>query len=346
MADILNFGNFSRCFKNLEIGTKISETFLNFDEKLFPVLTINPEILIEFISKIDKINLFRYYLNEKKGQFETLPWEKAIKRFCTFEIYNNDRGEEYKDIFELFTKYGISEKLFKKACDLREEQKKGNIPEHILGDELKENNKAKSFRYEFLSKYDPRNFIIGLYASCCATIAQTRYGGDIVRETILNRNVQNIVIIDKNNEIIAKGTLYIDPEKRYGLINDFEINEKYKKNESVRDGFYKKDNSNNDRYRQEIFNEFIIGIENFVQIYNEMHPEQHIIQINVGSGCNRLNQYAREYCEENFGDNYEDVYPNFKGPSCFYDARKFAQHIIYKEGIKCKCIEPLDGMCL
>ena len=54
------------------------------------------------------------------------------------------------------------------------------------------------FTYEFLSKYDPRNFTLGKYCSCCAHLEGVGYG--IMRASILHPDCQNLVI--KNLELL------------------------------------------------------------------------------------------------------------------------------------------------
>ena len=90
----------------------------------------------------------------------------------------------------------------------------------------------KQFTYEWLSKNDPHNSIMGLFCSCCGTITSWAYGKDIARSSVIAPDVQNLVVRNSKGDIISKGTMYVNKEKGYAVINDFELNEKYRHHES------------------------------------------------------------------------------------------------------------------
>lgn len=132
----------------------------------------------------------------------------------------------------------------------------------------------KQFSYEWLSKNDPRNGIMGLYVSCCGTITSAYYGKHIAESSIIQRNVQNLVVRDAKGEIISKGTMYVDEEHRYGVFNDFELNQKYREHEheaGVYAGDDKEESELSDsekaqrRERDLIFSAFQRGIAAFVE---------------------------------------------------------------------------------
>ena len=89
-----------------------------------------------------------------------------------------------------------------------------------------------------LDKHDPKNAIIGLYASCCATITSGHYGKTIAESTMIAHDVQNLVVKDSKGNIIAKGAMYVNSQKGYAVINDFEVNEKYRSHETAEAGYY------------------------------------------------------------------------------------------------------------
>lgn len=149
-----------------------------------------------------------------------------------------------------------------------------NIKERITSDTKETLNQLnelsnKKFTYEFLSKYDPKNFVLGKYCSCCAHIEAAGYG--VMKASIISQNCQNLVIKDKSGNIIAKSTLYVNRKQGYGVFNNVEINENIISKED-KEMIYKK-------YKQAIYD--------FVQRYNEEN-EIKLTQINVGMGRNDL----------------------------------------------------------
>ena len=45
-----------------------------------------------------------------------------------------------------------------------------------------------------------------------------------MRASIIHPDVQNLVIKTKNDEIVAKATLYVNREQGYGVVNTIEAN--------------------------------------------------------------------------------------------------------------------------
>ena len=51
--------------------------------------------------------------------------------------------------------------------------------EILDGEQLIDDLYSRRFTYEWLSKYDPHNSIMGLFVSCCASITSITYGSDV-----------------------------------------------------------------------------------------------------------------------------------------------------------------------
>ncbi len=207
------------------------------------------------------------------------------------------------DIAPVISLYTKNQTAFIDAKNIRKEylemKKKGEIKDHILNEELKEkrilediNNIKKQilkdshevinelnkianekFTYEFLSKYDPANFILGKYCSCCAHIEGVGYS--IMHASIVNPNCQNLVIRNRYGRIIAKSTLYINKEQGYGVFNTIEVNECLNSNEL-----------------KLVYEKFKKAVYDFAEKYNEEN-EIKLIQINVGMSMNDLSYYIR-----------------------------------------------------
>ena len=305
-----------------------------------------PGIFTKVMSNFNEVKQYRITLNELGNPIK-LSWEEALKNYYFSNKYTGIT-EENKDIAKIFAEKSISQITFELANELRLNAKNDNIPNHILGKPLKEDTvqdlkrklknkelvdkesmeklKYRQFTYEWLDKTDPRNAIIGIYTSCCGTITNQFYGRFITKSSILAPDVQNLVVRDLKGEIIAKGTLYVNKEKGYGVINDFEINDKYKRHEREI-GIYKVDENNiEEKQREKIFKAFKRGIADFIIEYNIQNPKKPLTQLNVGMGSNKLKKQMNRFQTAEY---------NLKVPPeyCFKDASMELQHVLYKKQI-------------
>ena len=317
-------------------STKPSTEFLKFithyENKRYPNLDMLFEIEREHIGSLPKIMLdfetvkkFRTSISEN-GTPITIPWKDAINKYLTEKRYFGIT-DETMDIAREFAKHDIDDQTFEIAQRYRRMQLGTNIPHHILSKPLKEETIVesieriqaeieaklirgkdclkevykKAFTYEFLDKYDPKNLIIGVYASCCATISGRLYGADIAKHTAISKDVQNIVIRNNNNEIIAKGSMYVAKNPSYAVLNDFELNEKYKIGEyGERPGYYlTSPNGPYSQTREKIFKAFLRGIRDFVKEYDRENPNDPIRKVAVGGGMNRLRVFCELFPEAN-----------------------------------------------
>ena len=164
------------------------------------------------------------------------------------------------------------------------------------------------FSFDWLEKNDPDNFILGKLCSCCAHLEGVGYG--IMRASIVHPSMQNLVIRDKNNRIIAKSTLYVNENMGYGVFNNVEVSK----------------DVDNDR-KNEIYKQYKLGIKAFAEEYNRENPKNPLKIITVGMNLNDLEEQLIEndkksniiYSAPDFG-NYaqtEYVYHGDSGESQF-----------------------------
>ena len=319
----------------MPLNIKPNQEFLKFislskDQNQFP----NVEMLLyleknyigifaKVMADFDKVVQSRKSINEN-GKVVRVPWETAMIKFYADDRYSGITDEN-ADIAALFAHKGLSQNLFSQTSKLRKEAKEKNIPEHIVGKHLREENILESikrlkkqtelelvtgkelldnlydkqFTYEWLSKNDPSNAIIGLYCSCCATINNQSYGKEIVRASILNATVQNIVVRNSKGEIISKGVMYVDKKRGYGIINDFELNDKYRRNEEYITGRYEvSDDDYQEQEREMIFKAFLRGIKAFAKEYDVQNPNNPLQKVNVGMGYNKLKRQVERFKKE------------------------------------------------
>ena len=99
-----------------------------------------------------------------------------------------------------------------------------------------------------------------------------------MKASILNPDCQNIVIKDKNGEIVSKSTLYVNREQGYGILNNIEINSLVKNED-----------------KELIYNKYVLAIREFIEKYNKINPNKQIVQINVGMHSNDLEEQIKKY---------------------------------------------------
>lgn len=305
-----------------------------------------PGIFAKVVTSFEDVKNLRTGLDQT-GKPHTIAWEEALVNYYGLKRYENISSDSI-DIADLFIEKGIDQKTFDRASELRKEAVKDNVPSHILGTQIKEetiletidrvkqetesilqDNKAlidelfnKKFTYEMLDKHDPKNAIIGVYCSCCATITSEFYGKKIAESTIIQKDVQNIVVRNSKGDIVAKGAMYVNSEKGYAVINAFELNQEYKTGEIAKGLYNSPQNSQEAKDRDLIFNAFMRGVNAFVKEYDKQNPEVPIQQVNVGLGYNRLQYKCLEFEKETNGLSVPAEYG-------FEDANQ-EQRILYK----------------
>lgn len=343
----------------MSFDVKASQDFLNFiqikNEKgqfsnlkmLIDLEKNNPGIFIKVMKDFDRVKSFRESL-DKEGKPIKISWEDTLKNFYSSDKYKNV-SKENLDIAELFGERGLSQKTFDKVSKLRESMKKKKIANHILGKEIREetilesieqiknrtNNELKigkqlieelydkKFTYEWLSKNDPRNSIIGLFCDCCGTITSQFYGQKIAQASMIAEDVQNLIVKDSKDNIISKGTMYINKDKGYAVINDFELNGRYRKHQGRAGRYNVKETSREEEERDLIFKAFQRGLQAFIKEYDKQNPDNPLNQINIGMGYNRLKRQVEQF---------EKATANLDVPEeySFKDAMEHEQYILYK----------------
>lgn len=306
-----------------------------------------PGMFIKVMTNFDDAKSYRESLDEN-GKPIKVSWEEALKKFYLNNKYVGVTKEN-KDIAELFGKKGLSQETFDTASELRQEAKGTNVPEHILekpiieetilesierirmqteaeltsGRQMIEELYDKQFTYEWLSKNDPHNSIMGLFCSCCGTITSQAYGRKIARATVIASDVQNLVVRNAKGDIISKGTMYVNKDRGYAVINDFELNERYRHHESSSGRYSVDETSPEEQDREMIFKAFQRGLRAFIEEYDRQNPKKPLQQINVGMGYNRLKKQV---------ERFKKATSNLTVPSeySFQDAMTNEQYILYQ----------------
>lgn len=342
-------------------GVTPNQEFLKFisiqeDKRIFPNLELilsleeeYPGIFMKVMSNFDSAKSYRESL-DANGKPIKVSWEEALKKFYLSNKYVGVTKES-TDIAELFEGKGLSQDIFDKASILRQKAKNARIQEHILGQPIREETILESierikkqteeelasgreiieelydkqFTYEWLSKNDPHNAIMGLFCNCCGTITSQLYGENIAISSIIAPDVQNLVVRDSRGNIISKGTMYVNKSKGYAVINDFELNQKYRHHESsTSKGRYNvEETSPEEQDREMIFRAFQRGLKAFIEEYDRQNPKNPLTQINIGMGYNRLKKQV---------ERFKKATSNLTVPSeySFQDAMENEQYILYQ----------------
>jgi len=124
-------------------------------------------------------------------------------------------------------------------------------------------------------------------------------------------------------DIISKGTMYINKEQGYAVINDFELNERYRRPESS-----SRSHSIDETSPEElVFKAFQRGIMDFVEEYDKENPDRPLQQINVGMGYNRLKRQVERFKRSTSNLTVPSEYG-------FEDATKDFQYVLYQRAEK------------
>lgn len=281
----------------LPLGFKqeFADFFLN--KKIFEELMVQERAESGFIARcyneFEKVQAA--HTSQRGSQRQLAP---TVEFFKQYFLENKFEGvtSETEAIAKTISPYYSKQEDFDKAVQIDQERREKNIPDNILGEEtiqeqtvfekvdslLKETKEVsidttstlvdlanRRFTYEFLSKSDPINFVLGKLCSCCAHLEGA--GNGIMRASIVHPDVQNIVIRDKNGVIVAKSTLYVNRAEGYGVCNNVEVN-----------------NNVSDEDAELIYKKFKKAVETFAEKYNVKYPDKPLKIITVGMNLNDL----------------------------------------------------------
>lgn len=341
---IIRLGEFRSYFDKLKVK-KYNPDFVNFITQREKVdgedVYSNLEYLISNNSQFSKVLNSFDEINKKKivvngmGRTNSKPTTKnKIESFINYPTYTSMEVEDKDLVEKLSLIMNVKKSNFEDAKRIIKDGK--NARNHILNEELKQDiNELKNkildeisdtkvnldkvfneeFAYEWLDKHDIDNLILGVYCDCCASITSlVDYGRKIVETSIVNDDMQNLIIRNLNNEIIAKATIYVNKRYGYAVFNDIEVNTRY--------GNERFENEKSDyKVREKIYKTFKKGVDDFIKKYNEQNKIP-ITQVNIGWENNKLKQTIKRL--ENKSNLILDT------PDCFKDAKK-EQWIVYKK---------------
>ena len=169
------------------------KVMLNHKDKL----TEEDKILLNRFNNIKpsvSLNEIKYYLENNKFEFRSQNQE-LYKIAPYLEGMIKADLDKIEDIYELSK--GVKKKLI--------------------------NTKDKddyNIAYQWSVSDNPYNLVLGYIVNCCAKLGIV--GEDIMIQAMINPNIQNLLILNKDKIIIAKATAYYNEEEKYILFNNVE----------------------------------------------------------------------------------------------------------------------------
>lgn len=272
----------------------------NFDE-LMRVESDNNGFIAKCYNHFEEVQ--RTNTSDKGRQHQLKP---TVTKFLDYfsERKFKDVSEQNLEIARTIGKFYSEQKAFDYAIAIDRERRQNVTPDNILSHSLSEKDAFKKiadyetaieeiraktyctladiaeseFTFEWLAKNDPDNFILGKLCSGCGHIQGV--GNGIVRASIVHPNIQNLVIRDNKGEIVAKATLFVNPEEGFGVFNTFQVYAGIPKT-----------------MHEQIYSKILLGAREFVKKYNLEHPDKPIKQLNVGMGFNDLRGVVKQMGE-------------------------------------------------
>lgn len=338
----LKFSWFDKIFNgiNSEFNPKLAKFFMN--ENNFISLLNQDALSNGFIKRVcNEFNEVQKYHTSNNAQARHLA--PTVDKFIEYFKINRFEGvdEDTLYIAKEIGKHFSEQKDFEIARDIIKMAKKNNIPHGLLKHNQKEcfayynirkcipsvmKNKEemnrlselsnKKYRFQWIDKYDARNFTLGKYCSCCSHIKGAGFG--IMSAGIISPDVQNLVFIDEDGMIVGKSTLYINREEGYGVFNNVEINNDIPILEL-----------------RPIYKKYKEAIERFAVQYNKENPDKPLKKINVGFSHNDLNFYIMNSDKKEKDDNlliapdYSQF--SFPGYGHYSGDSSFAQFIMWSK---------------
>ena len=109
----------------------------------------------------------------------------------------------------------IEQDGFDKIQDIYEESK-----DVIKTIPLTIDKSGSDIKYHWSKSDNPINTILGYLVNCCAKLGGA--GEDIMRQSMINPDIANLIIYDENNQVMGKATAYYNRKEKYILFNNAE----------------------------------------------------------------------------------------------------------------------------
>lgn len=133
----------------------------------------------------------------------------------TFDI--REGNEDLKDVTSILSVH-MEQPGFDVIQDIYEESR--NIEKTIP---LTNDISGNDIKYHWSRSDNPINTVLGYLVNCCAKLDGA--GEDIMRQSMINPDIANLIIYDENNQVMGKATAYYNRKGKYILFNNAETKE-------------------------------------------------------------------------------------------------------------------------
>ena len=222
----------------------------------------------------------------------------------TFDV--RDQNEKLLSVVNELAVH-INQDEFDEIQDIYEQSKNvlKNIPS--VKDDLKNN-----ITYHWSKSDSPVNIILGYLVDCCAKLGAA--GEDIMRQSMINPDIANLIIYDENNQVLGKATAYYNSRKKYILFNNAEVK-------------VTKELKNSKERRREILNALLRAVDDLTKAFKKNNVN--INEVRIGMGHNDL---ALAIKEAKIEIELDDLFDNYHYDGYIGDANgEEGQAILYKD---------------
>ena len=337
-------------FSGMEISgfkREFTEFFMKDFDELLKQEKENPGFISKCYNSFEEIQ--KTNTSNRGSQRQLKPTVEKFVDYFNVSKFDNVTPET-KYIADAISPYFSDQDNFDDSVWLMQEFKDKNIPTRLLKNRLYDTSSpfysidmiadeiraeqaeilgnltsvaTNEFTFDWLEKNDPTNLFLGKLCSCCAHLEGA--GRSIMMASIIHPNVQNLVIRNKRNEIIAKSTLYINPDEGYGVFNNVEI---YDDDSSLAPS----------DVQVKIYEKYLEAVEKFANQYNKENPNKPLKQINVGGGNNDLINYIQNHrvSKKKFDADYSKLTRDPNDDYGYSGDSKVIQYVLWtkEQGIK------------
>lgn len=261
-----------KIFNEFEVKEDINYEFVNFFitnyAKLLDVEKNKAGFIANVYNEFENISACSLANNVSSRQLK-VTIEKCL--FYLVKSFDNITPEN-QELAALLCKYYFEDEVLTKAEELMNEAL--SAPRNIFTDSNREDEDLKctfsdGYSYEWLYKQSMENLVLGKYCHCCSHVRGN--GAGIVRASMTDPNVQNLIIRDEDGFVIAKSTFYVNKELGYGIFNNIETS----------------DDCNDEEMKERLYEIFMKALLDFIGIYNKNRSIP-IREVHIGTNQNQL----------------------------------------------------------
>lgn len=264
------------------------------------------------------VSLLRQELNQMVKDKGEIYYEDICDYLNKTKLKIKDGNDELKSLIDELSVY-LNVKEFEKFQEFYQKSHdvKKNIP-------LVKDSKKNGITYYLAKSDDPINILIPYYLKTCA-----RFGGvgfDITKQSMINPNIVNLIILDENKKPIGKATAYYNESKKYILFNNISVK-----------GIKTKNLENKNKQEKDILDALLRAIKDIIMAYKKKNIE--IDNIRIGMNRNGLSDIIKK---SNIKVVHDDLLSNYNYRNYEGDANSIeGQAVLYENSEMCK-IKKID----